>query len=199
MARQNSREIQTQKRRNHIIEAAVTSFIEKGFHQTSIRDIAAIANISVGNLYNHFASKEALIVEIADLEAAELGEVEKLLRADAEPVKILKDFIDTWLNYSSRPENAALTIELMAEAVRNRNIGSRFVTNRQGLLKALSALLRRGVNAGSMNNNIAVEEAARLVLDAIEGLALRSAHSGRPPAALARKELHAMLERYILV
>lgn len=51
--------------RDKIVEAALHSFTHKGFHQTSMRDIALAAGVSVGNLYNHFAGKEALIDEIA--------------------------------------------------------------------------------------------------------------------------------------
>lgn len=42
------------ERRGRILEAAVMSFLENGYHQTGVRDIARRAGVSLGNLYNHF-------------------------------------------------------------------------------------------------------------------------------------------------
>lgn len=41
-----------------IIESAKSSFIEKGFEKTSMKEIATKAGISKSNLYNYFSSKE---------------------------------------------------------------------------------------------------------------------------------------------
>lgn len=68
--------------REKIVEAALHSFTHKGFHQTSMRDIAQTAGVSVGNLYNHFTGKEALIGEIALLENGVFVELVAGLRAD---------------------------------------------------------------------------------------------------------------------
>jgi len=68
-----TREESTDLRRESILQAALHCFIDKGFHQASMRDIATLADVSVGNLYNHFPSKEALIAEIANLEMRELA------------------------------------------------------------------------------------------------------------------------------
>ena len=64
------------RRREQILEAAVTCFIENGYHQTGVRDIARRAGISLGNLYNHFPGKHDVLAEIAALEraTAELAE-----------------------------------------------------------------------------------------------------------------------------
>lgn len=47
-----------------ILDTARRLFTEKGFHDTSMRDIAAALNISVGNLTYHFKKKEDLIEAI---------------------------------------------------------------------------------------------------------------------------------------
>ena len=47
-----------------------------------MRDIAQAAGVSVGNLYNHFTGKEALIGEIALLENGVFTEFAAGLRAD---------------------------------------------------------------------------------------------------------------------
>ncbi|MCI8663038.1 MAG: TetR/AcrR family transcriptional regulator [Hungatella sp.] len=47
-----------------ILDTARHLFTEKGFHGTSMRDIAAALNISVGNLTYHYKKKEELIEAI---------------------------------------------------------------------------------------------------------------------------------------
>lgn len=48
-----------------IMDTARQLFNEKGFHNTSMRDIAAVLQISVGNLTYHYRKKEDLIEAIA--------------------------------------------------------------------------------------------------------------------------------------
>ena len=50
----------TAETRERIERAALKHFVEKGIAETSIRDIADEAQISLGAMYNHFASKEEL-------------------------------------------------------------------------------------------------------------------------------------------
>ncbi len=51
--------------RKRILEAAKSLFRSKGFEQATTRDIAREAHIATGTLFNYFASKEAVVVELA--------------------------------------------------------------------------------------------------------------------------------------
>jgi len=48
--------------RRRIYEAALKLFREKGFEQTTMRDIAAKADVALGAAYYYFASKEAIVL-----------------------------------------------------------------------------------------------------------------------------------------
>jgi AcrR family transcriptional regulator len=43
-----------------IEEAAITLFMEQGYHATSMRQIAEQSELALGGIYNHFSSKEEL-------------------------------------------------------------------------------------------------------------------------------------------
>jgi len=43
-----------------ILDTAHALFMEQGYHGTSMRQIAERARITLGGIYNHFASKEAI-------------------------------------------------------------------------------------------------------------------------------------------
>ena len=53
-------------RRSSILDAAIKVFAEKGFHSTTIRDIAREAGIADGTIYIYFESKTALMLGIFD-------------------------------------------------------------------------------------------------------------------------------------
>jgi AcrR family transcriptional regulator len=52
--------------REGILEAAARIFSEKGFHATSMQDIADAVNLQKASLYHHFSSKQEILVEILD-------------------------------------------------------------------------------------------------------------------------------------
>src|SRR5579859_7584580 len=53
-------------RRNQILDAATKVFAEKGFHPTTIKDIARAAGIADGTIYNYFENKMALMLGLLD-------------------------------------------------------------------------------------------------------------------------------------
>lgn len=59
----NKYEIRSQKKKSAIINASLELFSEKGFTAVSIKDIAALANVSQVSIYNYFGNKEALVQE----------------------------------------------------------------------------------------------------------------------------------------
>lgn len=164
----------TELRRLLILDAALTCFIQHGFHQTSMRDIATAAGVSLGNLYNHFSGKEALIIEIAALEATELQPLIEGLRTEPDAIAALDIFVRRYLANCMQQETVVLTIEVMAEAVRNPSVAQHFADNRQHLAAALAHVLQRAADKGSAPGVWQAEEAAEAVLDIIEGAAFRA-------------------------
>jgi AcrR family transcriptional regulator len=58
--------------RAHIADTALALFLEKGYENVTVRDVAAAADVSPTTLLNHFPTKEALVVDLGDGIAAEL-------------------------------------------------------------------------------------------------------------------------------
>jgi AcrR family transcriptional regulator len=64
-----------------ILDSALTLFANKGYEQTTMRDIAVAADCSLGLTYRYFASKEDLILALYDWLADRLDEQALLLPA----------------------------------------------------------------------------------------------------------------------
>lgn len=58
----------SERKRRAILSAAREAFLEKGFTETSVDEIAQRAGASKRTLYNHFPSKKSLFLEIVHLE-----------------------------------------------------------------------------------------------------------------------------------
>jgi AcrR family transcriptional regulator len=63
-----------EERRAAILEAALAVFAERGYHASSIDDIAREGGVSKALIYEHFASKQQLYAELLDQHAGELLE-----------------------------------------------------------------------------------------------------------------------------
>jgi AcrR family transcriptional regulator len=50
-----------EQRRRQIVDGAVHLFVRQGFHKTTTRQMARAAGVSIGSLYEYFASKEDVL------------------------------------------------------------------------------------------------------------------------------------------
>ena len=80
-----------------ILNVALELFAKRGYHATSISQIAKKAKISKGLMYNYFASKEKLLDEIILQGFNSLAELEFKAQKGVHPEKQLKDFVDSVL------------------------------------------------------------------------------------------------------
>ena len=100
-----------EKNKSRIEEAAKKLFIKQGFHATSMRNIAARAGTSLGNVYNYYRTKEDILSsiigkyqttidsrlrEIFD-EIDEPLKPESLVRFGGQIKKMVNDHHDFWL------------------------------------------------------------------------------------------------------
>lgn len=88
-----------QEAKQKIFSAAMELFIKKGYHATSISDVAKQAGISKGLLYNYFAGKEGLIAKMVEERIAQVAEVMRSAAALQTPVEQLQFIIEGAINH----------------------------------------------------------------------------------------------------
>ena len=195
----NKREKGKAERRNLIVNTAIECFIRNGIHKTGIREIAKEANVSLGNMYNHFSSKHELIAEIAAVDKRDLEPIIKEINSNEDPATAISKLIDNYLDYVSVFENAVLTIDIIAESIRNPIVAEQFESNRRNLCDAVTATIKKGISEGVMRDQISIDDTVKLLLDAIEGLGLRNGLAQIKPSTVERKTLQEMIFRMILL
>lgn len=161
------------QRIEQILQAALRCFLAKGFHQTSMRDIAQAAGVSLGNLYNHFPGKEAIILAVAVAEGEEVAPLlQRLAAAEGDRTQVLA-FLQDFHALCSQPEWATLAVEVLAESARNRAVAEAFAANRRQLQAVLAEALQQMAQRERRRPVLAPALQAQVLLDAIESDALR--------------------------
>jgi TetR/AcrR family transcriptional regulator, mexJK operon transcriptional repressor len=109
------------KKRAAILEAAVKTYSENGFAETTIAAIAKEAGVSFGSVFTYFATKEVLF-EAAILEPLEeikpyFIEIEERYRGT--PMEMVKDMIDCQLDvFAKKKDFLRLSQQVLARPER---------------------------------------------------------------------------------
>jgi TetR/AcrR family transcriptional regulator, cholesterol catabolism regulator len=84
----------------YVLKTSAAIFSEKGYHSTSIRDIARATKMSLSGLYYYFKSKDELLFLIQDYcFSTVLDDCRRLLAGVDDPVHRLRLLIENHLNY----------------------------------------------------------------------------------------------------
>lgn len=126
--------------RQRIMDASRHLFEEKGFHAAPMAELAAMAKVSVGQIYRHFAGKDDIIVAIAEQDAkANLALLEEIFAAADRGELSAADAIEQFAYNSMTRVNAALWFEIQAESHRNARVADAL----RGLTDRHEDLVRR--------------------------------------------------------
>jgi AcrR family transcriptional regulator len=92
--------VKSEETRRRILEAALDLFREKGFAETTMREIAAAAGVATGAAYYYFASKEAIVLAFYELASEEMAPlVEQALAREVRLDRRLAALIEVKLGY----------------------------------------------------------------------------------------------------
>jgi len=88
------REFKKDLTRQQMLTAAADLFAERGYESTSVEDISERANVSKGTLYNHFETKEALVIELRrSMLAGTVDQTYALLGQGQPPITVLEKLL----------------------------------------------------------------------------------------------------------
>jgi len=169
------------RRKTQIIRAAAKCFAKKGIHQTSMQEICDAANISAGALYRYFASKDAIILSMAESEKNANEQLITHLDNSADVVEGLCQALPSIIAILSNREYGRLAIEISAETSRNPAMAKLFQSNDAQLQTAMIKALKAGQKQGTVNKDLNVKGAVYVILAMFDGITLRSTSLASPP------------------
>ncbi len=105
-------------RKRRILESAVSAFRQRGYHGTSVADIARALHLTKGSLYHYFADKQAILFHCHDQALDRvLGEAERVLGHYRSPAERLREMIHAFVRITvSEFHGTALSLEFRALA-----------------------------------------------------------------------------------
>jgi AcrR family transcriptional regulator len=99
-SRISRKEREFQARRQEILEAATRLFANKGYHGTSMSEIAKEAEFSTGSLYNFFRNKEELYFKLLEEKITALeSQVYAVIEGEGGVEEKLSSFVDVLLGF----------------------------------------------------------------------------------------------------
>jgi AcrR family transcriptional regulator len=169
-------EAQRESRRQQILDAALRCFSRDGFHNTTTADIVRESGVSQGTLYLYFATKEDIIVALADDRHQGEAFVNALAQEEQDPIKGLLSLIELHgegLVDARRLDGRRVGIQGWAEALRNERIRGSVVEGISIVRAAIIRLIERGQQTGQIRPEIDPEAMARTLIATFQGLVLQ--------------------------
>ncbi|WP_172833916.1 TetR/AcrR family transcriptional regulator [Nocardioides scoriae] len=154
-----------------ILDQAVSVFTKRGFHGTSMRDIAAAAGLTPPGLTHHFGDKAELLMAV--LARRDAASAERLNTADDQTTA--EKLRDVAKNNRDDPDSARLFTTLAAEAADAGHPAHQWFQDRYRHARALVVTaVRTGQERDELRQDVAPEAVADLIIAVLDGLQLQS-------------------------
>lgn len=179
-------------RRSQILGAARRCFLHNGFHETSMQDLFAEAGMSSGAVYLYFASKNDVILAIAEENMRDVLETVHGLAANP-PTESLGEALAAVLDVVRKKHSSdmlgGIAVLVWSEVLRNPDLAKRFGAALQQMRADLTDLIRDhraaspGASQGASPSDTSPEALAAVFMTIIPGFIMQLSLFG--PRAVA--------------
>lgn len=160
------------KRRNQILDAAKLCFVRHGFHTASMQQICTEAQMSAGNLYRYFPSKDALIEGLCERDMDDAAKGFAQVRQTKDVLGALEALMTHHL--CERPAaDYALWAETTAESARNATVAALGLRVHQFIRARLRETVAKGIADKSLRADCDPERIAIFLIAMFDGLVVQ--------------------------
>lgn len=170
-------------RRREIVSASVKLFLEQGFPETSMREIAEAAGMGKSSLYDYFTSKdEILVFLVEEVTIALVAQAQAIASLSIAPELRLKQIMHQQLAYLQA--NGNLFSLLTAEAQRLKPESQKRIQERRYTFQDLIAsIVEEGISMGCFRK-VTPLNAARLLHNSLVSVLFTTRPAGDAQAML---------------
>ncbi len=155
-----------------ILDAALRTFVKRGYPETKVAEIASEAGVAEGTIYNYFQSKEALLLALFDEKwGMIIDEIRKKIRRLDDPNKKLKAIFAVVVTMFRKNRQLA---ELFMVDIRQSSIFlNNYTINRiVEFLDLIEELLEEGKRKGLYRKDLDTRVARMIIFGAAQGILL---------------------------
>jgi AcrR family transcriptional regulator len=163
MQKHTSRQLQAQKTKRKIYNAAVDLFNRRGFDHTTIEDISRKAGVSVGAFYHYYPSKSEIYHEL-------FKKFDEFCETTIEPELKQDDFYDNIILYFKHyaAYNSARGTDAVKQLFNTLNV--LFLDKNRYMYKLLREVIRKGEEKGQLTRDMTADEIEEFLLVAARGV-----------------------------
>jgi AcrR family transcriptional regulator len=175
--RRSRREERRQETRRELIDAAIRVFVQRGFHDASLEQVARDAGYSTGAIYWHFGGgKDELFLAAFEAFAIrrvqELDEVRETLGAGPLPER-LRRFADHWMaRQAADPTFLVITLEFLAHSWRTPHLREAFATRAAAVRLAAARIIEQDARDAGLDLPMSAQDIGTALRELGVGLAL---------------------------
>lgn len=155
-----------------ILDAALRTFVKRGYPETKVAEIASEAGVAEGTIYNYFHSKEELLLALFDEKwGMIIDEIRKKIRRLDDPNKKLKAIFAVVVTMFRKNRQLA---ELFMVDIRQSSIFlNNYTINRiVEFLDLIEELLEEGKRKGLYRKDLDTRVARMIIFGAAQGILL---------------------------
>ena len=141
--------------RSAVQTAAVRVFARHGYAASAIRDIALEAGVSIGTIYRHYPTKDAVYGELLDQALTSLIALTEELSGPGSPAEMIRGFTAHYLSDLTADDGAAEFMVVINQAVTAGVPAAetaRVLDAHRSMWRAFEDLIRRGQTVGEFGS-----------------------------------------------
>ena len=171
----------TASRRDELLAIAARLFAEKGFKNTTVRDIADAAGILSGSLYHHFDSKESMVDEILPTFQEELfAQYDEILASDDDARTKLERAVRVSFEAIDQHRHEVAIFQNEADYLRTFERFGYLADRNAAVAPGLADAAAEGVDTGVLRDDLDLELTYRFIRDTV-WVAVSLVPPRRPP------------------
>jgi AcrR family transcriptional regulator len=187
------RERQKAGRREGILKAASELFRREGFAATSMEQVAELAQLSVGTLYNYFGSKGDLLLALVALDGAQVRAAGARLvaRPPADPVAATRALLEGYVDHSLVHLDKRMWRHMMGTALTfaETPIGAGYRALDRKLVAQVAALCRTLQQRGDLEADLDCQHAGEVLFYVCNSLFMEFVAEDAMPLAALKKRM----------
>ncbi|OGW36901.1 MAG: hypothetical protein A2Y97_05210 [Nitrospirae bacterium RBG_13_39_12] len=160
------------EKRKIILNAALKTFVKRGYPETRVSEIAAEANVAEGTLYNYFQSKEDLLLALFDEKwGGIIDDIRKKISRLDDPNKKLKVMFSLVVRLFKKDRHLA---EIFLIDVKQSSIFlNNYTVNRVvEFIDLIETILEEGKKKGIYRKDLDTRVAKMIIFGAAQGILL---------------------------
>ena len=157
--------------RERLFRAALKLFSEKGFAETTVEDITEAADVGKGTFFNHFPSKDHLLISFSDMQLGKLQEAVTSLHESKEPMAVFLRKLTTRM--TEEPARAPDVVRAILLAnLSSSSVRSTMKEKHGRALELMTQLIEIGQQRGEFRSDLPAKDLAQVFRQTVFGTLL---------------------------